>query len=388
MMTIDALEEAARTKQILVVDDQLHVREALRLLLKSDGYAVHTAASPGDALAAVASADFDLIIVDMNFSWDTTSGQEGLRLLDDLRAGVGIRTQRAAPVITPVITMTGWSTIELAVEAMQRGACDFITKPWDNGRFLSVIRKHVESPRKARQSDPDLALARLVQTKLLPQPNFRACGLDCECASLPAGEIGGDLYDFFDLGSGAMAFLLGDVSGKGMPAALLMANLQATIRAQQDLAREPAKLMQRVNRFFFESTRPEYFATLFYGVFESGSRTLRYASCGHPSAILIRASGDVETLDATATVVGLFKDREFRECSVTLAAGDRLVLFSDGFSEAREEDDSWALKTIVSFAKSQPSGLAQALTSAAAGAGRQADDITVMDLRAGRGMCE
>jgi sigma-B regulation protein RsbU (phosphoserine phosphatase) len=231
----------------------------------------------------------------------------------------------------------------------------------------------------------------LVQRKLLPQPLFSACGFHCECASLPAGAIGGDLYDFFEIDPGTVAFLLGDVSGKGIGAALLMANLQATIRAQQELANQPARLMERVNHLFFESTRPEHFATLFYGVYHAGSRTIRYVNCGHPAAVLVRAAGQVELLDATAAPLGVFeklgafKNRGFEERSVALARGDRLVLYSDGFSEIESEiegvSDQWALETIVSRCASGEPGLAGTLASLAACAGKQADDITVMDLR-------
>jgi sigma-B regulation protein RsbU (phosphoserine phosphatase) len=366
-------------KKVLVVDDQPDVREALRLLLKGAGYAIETVESPAAAMAAVAYGDYDLIIVDMNYTWDTTSGEEGLRLLDQLH--LQRRDRR-------IIAMTGWSTVELAVEAMHRGACDFVPKPWDNGRLLAVVQKHLNAePEPRRKLDAELAIARLVQRKLLPQPHFSAYGLDCECASLPAGEIGGDLYDFFEIDSGTMAFLLGDVSGKGIGAALLMANLQATLRGQQELAKDPSRLMQRVNYLFFESTRPEHFATLFYGVYQASTRTIRYVNCGHPSAVLVRANGDFELLDATATVLGAFKERGFEERSMKLESGDRLVLFSDGFSEAQmetkteEESDKWAVETIVSLARSQESGLAGVLASAAASGGKQADDITVMDIR-------
>jgi sigma-B regulation protein RsbU (phosphoserine phosphatase) len=374
-MTLEAIEKPIGVQKVLVVDDQPDVLEALRLLMKGAGYAIETADSPNEALAAAANSDHDMIIVDMNFTRDTTSGEEGLRLVDQLH---GQRRE------VPIIAMTGWSTIELAVEAMHRGACDFVPKPWDNTHFLSVVRKHLIA-----KPDPfaaELAIARKVQRKLLPQPHFSTYGLDCECASLPAGEIGGDLYDFFEIDAGTMAFLLGDISGKGIGAALLMASLQATIRGQQDLARHPSRLMQRVNDLFFESTRPEHFATLFFGVYEASGRTIRYVNCGHPSAVLVRANGDFELLDATATVLGAFKDRGFEERSVAMRTGDRLVLFSDGFSEARmdEIEDAtrdWALETIRSLSKSHENGLAGVLASSAASSGPQADDITVMELR-------
>ncbi len=390
-MTLAAVEEAGeketRVKRVLVVDDQPDIREALRLLLKDGGYAPETVGSPADALAATAQGNYDLIIVDMNYTWDTTSGQEGLRLIDQLRAA-----GRVAPIIAPIIAMTGWSTVELAVEAMQRGACDFIPKPWDNGRFLAVVRKHVNAPPEPpQQIAAELRIARNVQRKLLPQPYFRAYGLDCECASLPAGEIGGDLYDFFEIDAGTMAFLLGDVSGKGIAAALLMANLQATLRGQQELAKYPSRLMERVNYLFFESTRPEHFATLFYGVYQASTRTIRYVNCGHPAAVVVRANGEFELLDASATVLGAFKDRGFEERSIEMRTGDRLVLFSDGFSECQiekltpetneDQSDRWAVETVVSHGRSHDGGLANELASMAASGGKQADDITVMDIR-------
>jgi sigma-B regulation protein RsbU (phosphoserine phosphatase) len=373
-MILEAVEKKTGTQKVLVVDDQADVREALRLLLKGAGYAIETAESPSDALAAAAYRDHDLIVVDMNYTWDTTSGEEGLRLLDHLHA------QRRE---VPIIAMTGWSTIELAVEAMHRGACDFVPKPWDNRHFLSVVRKHLNTePERARPLDAELAIARKVQRKLLPQPHFSAYGLNCECASLPAGEISGDLYDFFEIDRGTMAFLLGDVCGKGIGAALLMANLQATIRGQQELTRDPSRLMQRVNYLFFESTRPEHFATLFYGVYDAGMRTIRYVNCGHPSPVLLRANGEFELLDASATVLGAFKDRGFEERSVSMESGDRLVLFSDGFSEAKLEErgEGWALETVLAFGRSHPAGLAGVLASTAASGEQQADDITVMDI--------
>ncbi len=232
-------------RKVLVVDDQPDVREALRLLLKGAGYRTETAESPNDALAAAAYCDHDLIVIDMNYTSDTTSGEEGLRLLERLRTLCRD---------VPVIAMTGWSTIELAVEAMHRGACDFIPKPWDNRHLLAMVEKHLNAPpEEHRALDAELAIARKVQRKLLPPGRFRSCGLEVECASLAAGDVSGDLYDFFEVEPDGMAFVLGDVCGKGIGAALLVANLQASIRSQEQLARYPSKLMDRVNRLFFQS---------------------------------------------------------------------------------------------------------------------------------------
>ncbi|MGH9664514.1 MAG: response regulator, partial [Bryobacteraceae bacterium] len=194
-----------------MVDDQPGVREALRLLLKSANYLVDLAASPREALAAASYDEHDVLLIDMNYARDTTSGQEGLALLDRLHA------QRRE---VPIIVMTAWSTIELAVDAMHRGARDFITKPWDNARLLAILDKHLNSGAASGDwrapIDAELAVARRVQRKLLPSPHFRAGSLECQCVCLPLGEVGGDLCDVFETSPGRVAFLLGDVSGKGI----------------------------------------------------------------------------------------------------------------------------------------------------------------------------
>lgn len=374
----DVQESKARLRKVLVVDDQPDIREALRLLLKRAGYLIEMADSPGDALAAAAYSDHDLIMIDMNYTCDTTSGQEGLELLERLHA------QRRD---VPIIAMTGWSTIELAVQAMQRGACDFVAKPWDSHQLLGVLEKHlnpqVKEHRVGPSRDTELAIARGVQRQLLAQPHLSACGLECDCASLPVGEIGGDLYDFFDIDSDTVAFVLGDVSGKGIGAALLVANLQASIRSQQELARSPSKLLERVNQLFFQFTRPEHYATLFLGVYEASTGTIRYVNCGHPAPVLLRANGEYELLDSTATVLGAFRRSAFIERSVSVAPGDRLVLFSDGVSEAKmdEENEDWVIEAIRALAPKHSKDFAGSLAANAIAAAEQADDITVMDIR-------
>ncbi len=139
--------------------------------------------------------------------------------------------------------------------------------------------------------------------------------------------------------------------------------------------------MERVNSLFFQSTRPEHFATLFFGVYEANGRTMRYVNCGHPAPVLLRRNGSSELLNATATVLGAFQGSEFEERKLSLDPGDRVVLFSDGFSEAAE-DETWAAEAVQRLGRAHSSDLAGVLASAAASLGEQADDITVMDIRA------
>ncbi len=146
--------------RILIADDQPDIRESLRLLLKSEGFKVDVAASPAASLTAVAACSPDLLLMDMNYSQDTTSGQEGLTLLDRIR--------EAEPAL-PVVVMTAWGSIELAVEAMRRGARDFVTKPWENARLLATLRTQLDLSAALRRSGRLEAENRLLRNDGLPQ---------------------------------------------------------------------------------------------------------------------------------------------------------------------------------------------------------------------------
>jgi serine phosphatase RsbU (regulator of sigma subunit) len=135
---------------------------------------------------------------------------------------------------------------------------------------------------------------------------------------------------------------------------------------------------------FSDSTRPEHYATLFFAAYDSRTHELRYVNCGHPAPVIVRQDGEVELLDATSTVLGMFQDLGCEERIVRLTAGDRVIMFSDGFSEAKmdEEPDDWALMTIRRLARSHRNGLAGALVGKATSENKMPeDDITVMDVR-------
>jgi DNA-binding NtrC family response regulator len=150
---------ANQSYRVLLADDQSDIRDALRLLLKREGYETHGAASPADALGAIESREFDAVLMDLNYARDTTSGQEGLDLLT--------RIQMLDSTL-PVVVMTAWSSVEIAVEAMRRGARDFVQKPWENNRLLSIIRTQIELRQALRQASRLEAENRLLRAESRP----------------------------------------------------------------------------------------------------------------------------------------------------------------------------------------------------------------------------
>jgi len=309
---------------VFVCDDQMEVREALRLLLKSNGYVVEMFDSPAALLQVAVQKLASVILLDMNYTRDTTSGDEGLDLIASLRE------QR---VPAALIAMTAWGDVSLAVQAMQRGANDFVEKPWSNERLLQIVAKWSAA---AAGVDKEMAGARRVQQSLLPRSSGGEGGLRYACRFLPAREVSGDYYDFFEKRLGHFGFVVADVSGKGVPAAMLMANLQALFRSHTYLDEAAPELVLRaVNAQFHESTSPESFATAFYADLDEATQELRYINCGHPPALLRKASGEVRLLEASALVLGAFPFWQAQTERVKLDDGDRLLVYSDGAVEAQ-----------------------------------------------------
>src|SRR3989442_423607 len=186
-----------------------------------------------------------------------------------------------------------------------------------------------------RRADQELEIAKQVQARLFPQtlPPLRT--LDYAGVCLQAREVGGDYYDFLDLGRQRFGLVIGDISGKGIAAALLMANLQANLRSQCAIALDqPQRFLRSVNQLFHENTTDGAFATLIFAEYDDKVGRLRYANCGHLSALLLRSDDTLERLDSTCSVLGLFKEWD---CSIgerRLLPGDTLALYTDGITES------------------------------------------------------
>ncbi len=192
--------------------------------------------------------------------------------------------------------------------------------------------ERLESERRLAQ---ELEIAKQVQARLFPQTFPALRTLDYAGACIQARHVGGDYYDFFALGEEKVGLFVGDISGKGIAAALLMANLQANLRSQFALAREqPQRFLQSVNRLFFENTADSAYATVFFAEYDDIAQRLRYTNCGHLSGLLLRQDGAVEWLRSTGTVLGLFREWESPSVECQLTPGDTLALYTDGVTES------------------------------------------------------
>jgi len=344
--------------RILVADDQTDILQALRLLLTDAGFETDLVSSVPDVIDRVGRQVYDLLLMDLNYTRDTTSGREGLELIDSVRA-------RDAAL--PVVVMTGWGSIDTAVDAMRRGAKSFVQKPWDDATLVEVVKREVDEGQATRRRDASLARdydeARLIQRALLPatMPVFAGC----EIASrwIPAFGIGGDCFDVIRFSPTRFAISIADVVGKGLPAALLMSNLQAAVRAFATATAEPADVCDSVNRLLCRNIASGKFVTFCYAVIDTTTRTITYANAGHNHPILCHVGGSIERLTTTGLVLGVASDWNYTSGQRTACAGDRLVCFTDGLTEAlsaNEEEfgDARLVETVATLEDAPAEALA------------------------------
>jgi phosphoserine phosphatase RsbU/P len=321
--------------RVLIADDQQHVLFALQMLLSGSGLSTETVTHPSRVLHALETESFDAVLMDLNYTRDTVGGAEGLELVSKIRS---------MDSLVPVVVMTAWSSVDLAVEAMRRGASDFVQKPWENHELLHKLQEQLslgrEQRRKQRQREEELREAREIQDSLLPKTLPEIPGYEIAAVTRPLRFVGGDYYSVARIDDRRTALCIADVAGKGMPAALLMSSLQATL---QPLIRQhlpPAELCHRLNRILCDLTPVGKFISFFYGVLDSATHRFTYCNAGHNPPLLLRADGTSTELQAEGAVLGQFPNWLYQQSERQLENGDRLLLFTDGLVEAcnREEE--------------------------------------------------
>ncbi|MCC7185873.1 MAG: SpoIIE family protein phosphatase [Acidobacteria bacterium] len=368
------------TSRILVADDQPDILQALRLLLVDAGYETDLVGSVGDVIDRVSAHPYDLLLMDLNYTRDTTSGREGLDLLDRVRA---------TDAALPVVVMTGWGSIETAVEAMRRGARSFVQKPWDDTTLVDVVQREIAEGQAARRRDArfsrDYEEARQIQRALLPAGMPTLAGCQVAARWTPAAGIGGDCYDVIRFSDSRMAVSIADVVGKGLPAALLLSKLQAAVRAFASPTAEPHDVCGSVNRLLCRNIASGKFVTFCYVVVDLAEGYVSYANAGHNPPLMIRANGRIDHLETTGLVLGVSPDWTYTTGRSAFGPGDRLVCFTDGMSEARSADDAefgeeQLASLVVSTAAGSAEGLADTLTAAVIAwtGGAAQDDATLI----------
>ncbi len=235
----------------------------------------------------------------------------------------------------------------------------------------------------------EMTLAYKIQMDLLPKEAPAFAGYDIAGVSIPAKTVGGDYFDFIDVSDHELALCLGDVSGKGMPAALLMANLQATLRGQVLVNPSPAECLKRSNALLFRSTDADKFATLFYGVLDRGTHRFAYANAGHNYPLLLKPAGEPARLDLGGLVLGCLEEFSYSEGVVELAPGDTLLVYSDGITESLDANDEEfgeaRLASLLRAGGADPAArlIDRIVTAVRAHAGElsQMDDMTLLVIR-------
>jgi sigma-B regulation protein RsbU (phosphoserine phosphatase) len=250
----------------------------------------------------------------------------------------------------------------------------------ENARLLRI--------REAKQrQDRELQVAREIQHGLFPKHPPEAVGFEVAAESRPCYEVGGDAYDWLELGDGRVALMVADVSGKGTPASLLMASVHASVRALAGAA-SPAVVIERLNRFLFASTQPGRFVTLFYAELDTGTRRLAYVNAGHVPAYRLARDGSASRLSEGGPALGLLDAATYEVGEVSLPPGDVLAIVSDGVTEAASPDDCefgddrvWGALRPQGSASTLLAGLLAAVDEWTGPAGCR-DDLTALVLRA------
>jgi len=372
------------TGRVLIADDQTHVLDALQLLLKSGGYLTEAVTHPARVLRTLESGQFDAVLMDLNYTRDTTAGGEGLDLVSQIRS---------KDKLLPVVVMTAWSSVDLAVEAMRRGASDFVQKPWENGQLLQKLQtqvSRVQAQRRAqRQREDELREAREIQDNLLPKKLPEVADYEIAGMTQPVRFVGGDYYNVVRVSEKHTVLCIADVSGKGMPAALLMSSLQAALRPLMWQKLAPRDLCRRLNRILCDLTPVGKFISFFYAVLDSSENRLTYCNAGHNPPLLVRANGSSTELNAAGAVLGQFPDWVYEQSDVQLRSGDRLLVFTDGLVDACDQDEeSFGEHGVAQVARENPSLSAAELMNALMQAasrhcgGRFHDDASMIVLKA------
>lgn len=330
--------------KILVVDDETDLQELIkqkfRSKIKSNEYEFHFAENGAEALEVIAdNGAIDLVLTDINMPV-----MDGLTLL--------LKISEMNNKLLRSIIVSAYGDMENIRTAMNRGAFDFITKPIDLKDLELTIEKTLKeihdyksvtaAQTKLFALQKELDIATIIQTSILPKkfPPFpERKEIDIYAKMIPAKEVGGDLYDFFLVDKYRLGIVIGDVSGKGIASALLMAVCKTLVKATACKGMPADNILCEVNNILVDESPANMFVTLFYGVLDTRSGAFEYSNGGHNLPYLISADGKVKQLENIGGVmIGAFKDVQYQSNVVMIKSGESLVFYTDGVTEAFNKD--------------------------------------------------
>ncbi|WP_308777087.1 SpoIIE family protein phosphatase [uncultured Bacteroides sp.] len=382
--------------KILSVDDELDLEVLLtqyfRRKIRKGEYEFHFAHNGLEALQMVLQQkDFDIILSDINMP-----EMDGLTLLT--------RINELRNPALKCIMVSAYGDMGNIRSAMNNGAFDFATKPIDLEDLSRTIEKAIEQIDFVRTSQcehnqlesikGDLAVAGEIQQAILPSkfPPFPDLvdKVDIFASMTPAKDVGGDFYDFFQIDADRIGFVIADVSGKGIPAALFMAVSRTLIRSTGLRGIPSNECISYANRLLCNESLDAMFVTVFYGIYTISTGVIDYTNAGHNPPYLLRRNNVVEALPLSQNfIVGVFDDFVYTNSTLTLEPGDALILYTDGVTEAfNEEKQQFGEKGLEKTLKSVPGADSKEIIEAIkedvtdfSGNEPQSDDITILSLK-------
>jgi len=383
------------TSKILVVDDepdlQMLMLQKFRNKVKMREYEFLFAEDGVEALEIIRqNPELSLVLCDINMP-----RMDGLTLLHEL-----LELKRDD---LKTVMVSAYGDMENIRTAMNRGAYDFVTKPIDFKDMEITIEKtlrEIDRIYKSRELEEqlealnyDLDMAARIQQKILHQefPVFPDdTRFDIYANMIAAKHVGGDFYDFFKFDDDHIAFFIGDVAGKGMPAAIYMAVCRTMLKAIGSEVEDPAECLFKVNNMLIPESEASTFVTVFYGILNIKTGLLRYCNGGHNLPYLLTKDGEVKTLvDVGGLLLGMFENAPYEMGSIQLSPGDTVISFTDGVTEAENEEEQYFdEERVVAFLDknahksmtSQVKGLFLEVMKFV-GSAAQSDDITVLSIR-------
>jgi sigma-B regulation protein RsbU (phosphoserine phosphatase) len=258
------------------------------------------------------------------------------------------------------------------------------------------VERHERAAVEQERIKRELELGRQIQNEMLPHAPLRVGAIEIKGASVPAREVGGDFFNYFELRDGRIALLIGDVSGKGVGAALLMANIQASLRTRLTLGQDLAAIADEIDRDIATNSPGPVYATLFVGILDPSTRRLRYVNAGHHPQFVVRRDGQLEAMASTGLPVGLLAGRGYGEGTLQLEPGDVIFFYTDGCVEMENDSDEMfgadRLAALLAGARGgtpdEVLGRIEAAVTAFRGAREPFDDATMMAATLNGGMGE